>query len=164
MLGGIQIGLQIGAGVALAAAVAGLARWLARRRRLTPEKREQRRRLAVNASGRLCDAMITEVAATVFFYTYSVRGVQYAASQDAGSLAELLPPAPERLIGAAGVKYSTGNPANSILICEEWSGLRKLPPIASNAVNVASANVVSINNDAVGHQPQNAALAEGAER
>jgi len=28
------------------------------------------------------------------------------------------------LVGVANLKYSPKNPANSILICEEWSGLR----------------------------------------
>jgi hypothetical protein len=53
-----------------------------------------------------------------------VRGVQYTASQDVESLRERLPSDPERLIGVANLKYASNNPANSILICEEWSGLR----------------------------------------
>ena len=40
------------------------------------------------------------------------------------SLRHLLPAEPHPLLGNAGLKYSTRNPANSILICEEWSGLR----------------------------------------
>jgi hypothetical protein len=89
-----------------------------------PEKRERKRRLELHQHGRLGDALITEATETMLYYTYSVRGVQYEASQDVSALREMLPPEPERLIGPASLKYSTRNPGNSILICEEWSGLR----------------------------------------
>jgi len=89
-----------------------------------PEKRERKRRLELHRHGRLGDALITEATDAMLYYSYSVRGVQYEASQDVSALRHLLPIEPERLIGPAGLKYSTRNPANSILICEEWSGLR----------------------------------------
>jgi len=94
------------------------------RTRRNPMDREQRRRLAVNLHGRLGDAMITEVQDNVIFYEYSVRGVLYTASQDVSKLREHIPIDPGRLIGPVGLKYSTQNPANSIVICEQWSGLR----------------------------------------
>jgi hypothetical protein len=78
----------------------------------------------VNRLGRLGDALITEATESVIYYTYSIRGVQYTASQDVTALREKLPAEPERLIGVASLKYAPKNPANSILICEEWSGLR----------------------------------------
>ena len=89
-----------------------------------PEKRERKRRLFLHRHGRLGDALILEASDTLLYYSYSVRGVQYQASQDIGGLRHLLPIEPERLIGAASLKYSSKNPANSMLICEEWSGLR----------------------------------------
>lgn len=92
--------------------------------RTSPEKRERKRRLELHQHGRLGDALITEASETMLYYTYSVRGVQYEASQDVSGLRELLPPEPERLIGPASLKYSSRNPGNSMLICEEWSGLR----------------------------------------
>ena len=92
--------------------------------RSNPEKRERKRRLELHKRGRLGDALITEASESMLFYTYSVRGVQYEASQDVSTLRHLLPPEPERLIGPASLKYSTRNPASSMLICEEWSGLR----------------------------------------
>jgi hypothetical protein len=90
----------------------------------SPEKRERRRRLDLHQHGRLGDALITEASPEMLYYSYSVGGVQYEASQDVSGLRELLPPEPERLIGPASLKYSSRNPANSMLICEEWSGLR----------------------------------------
>ena len=89
-----------------------------------PEKRERKRRLELHQHGRLGDALITEATEAMLYYSYSVRGVQYEASQDVSTLRDLLPPEPERLIGPASLKYSTRNPGNSMLICEEWSGLR----------------------------------------
>ena len=87
-------------------------------------KRERRRRLSVNRDGRLGDAIITEATDDTLYYSYSIRGVQYAASQDISTLREKLPAEPDRLIGIVSLKYAPKNPANSILICEEWSGLR----------------------------------------
>jgi hypothetical protein len=90
----------------------------------TPERREQKRRLEVHRQGRLGEATITEATESALYYSYSVRGVQYTASQDITALRARLPASPERLIGMASLKYAPNNPANSILICEEWSGLR----------------------------------------
>jgi hypothetical protein len=145
----MPISMQIGLLCTVAAGLVGLGAWVIRRRSSSPEKREQRRRLALHAAGRIGDALVTEGTEDALFYTYTVRGVQYAASQDITSLRSVLPSAPERLIGMAGIKYSTRNPANSILLCEEWSGLRKV-----------STHAASADNNAVRHQTQNAALAE----
>jgi hypothetical protein len=92
--------------------------------RANPEKRERKRRLELHLHGRLGDALITEATEKMLYYSYSVAGVQYEASQDVSGLRERLPAEPERLIGPASLKYAPRNPANSILICEEWSGLR----------------------------------------
>ena len=93
--------------------------------RRTPKDKEQRRRLDVNSNGRLGDATILEISGDAIFYEYSVRGITYTASQDISKLRELIPGDPQRLIGRpASLKYSSQNPANSILLCEEWSGLR----------------------------------------
>jgi len=92
-----------------------------------PKDKEKRRRLEVNRFGRIGDAMITEVLDNIVFYEYSVRGVAYTASQDITQLRHRIPTDPERLIGPCGLKYSTSNPANSIIVCEEWSGLRINP-------------------------------------
>ncbi len=115
---------QIAALSGAALLLVGLGIWIAFRVHGTPEKRERRRRLAVNAQGRLGDALITEAADGSLYYSYDIRGVHYTASQDISALHHLLPAEPHRLLGNAGLKYSPRNPANSILICEEWSGLR----------------------------------------
>jgi hypothetical protein len=116
---------QIVALSGVAVVLIALAIFIALRVRGSPERREQRRRLAVHRLGRLGDALITEATGDTLYYSYSIRGVQYTASQDITSLRERLPAEPERLIGVASLKYSPNNPANSILVCEEWSGIRE---------------------------------------
>lgn len=114
--------LAIVAGILLIVAI-----YLYVRSRLTPKDKEKRRRLAVNQTGRIGDAMITDVQDDIIFYEYSVRGVLYTASQDISQLRDRIPSDPDRLVGPCGLKYTTSNPANSIIVCEEWSGLRINP-------------------------------------
>jgi hypothetical protein len=97
------------------------------------QKRERRRRLQIHELGRLGEAYITGFDETTLFYSYSVGGVQYEASQDISGLVELLPAQPERLLGVANMKYLMNNPPNSILLCEEWCGLRAPGGLAPGA-------------------------------
>ena len=143
----------------LAGGGALLAMWRAVRSRLSPERREQRRRLDLHVHGRLGDALLTECHEDTLYYTYDVRGVHYTASQDISSLREQLPDTPERLGGMVNMKYAAQNPANSILVCEEWSGLRAAPRPAE--ASVPSANPLA-NGNAVGHQPQDSTLAQSS--
>jgi hypothetical protein len=110
--------------VAVFVALIGIGIYVLIRVRRNPKDKEKRRRLAVNESGRLGDATITEVEGNNVFYEYSVRGVVYTASQEVTQLLDRLPTEPGRLYGPASIKYTTNNPANSIIICEEWSGVR----------------------------------------
>jgi hypothetical protein len=116
--------VQVAALCGLSLALIALAVWIVLRVHGTPEKRERKRRLNVHREGRLGDAMISEATDSTLYYCYTVRGVQYTASQDVSTLRKYLPADAHRLIGVSGLKYSSKNPANSILVCEEWSGLR----------------------------------------
>jgi hypothetical protein len=120
--------LQIVLLVSLSIALLGLGLYFLSRMRRNPRDKEKRRRLQVNQQGRLGDATITEVHESTIFYEYSVRGVLYTASQDVAKLREQIPTDLERLIGPVSLKYSPRNPANSIILCEEWSGLRGVTP------------------------------------
>jgi hypothetical protein len=114
--------IVIGA-VSLSAIAAGVLVVLRIRRK--PKDKEKLRRLEVNAGGRLGDATITDISDDAIFYEYFVGGLTYTASQDISQLREMIPSESHRLIGRpASLKYSVQNPANSILLCEEWSGLR----------------------------------------
>jgi len=130
MLEGIR-GSALVQGIFLAvilAALLGLGIYVVGRMRRNPKDKEKRRRMMINQQGRLGDATITEVSESMIFYEYSVRGVLYTASQEVGELREQIPSELERLIGPVSLKYSSNNPANSIILCEGWSGLRGARP------------------------------------
>lgn len=95
-------------------------------KRNSPERREQRRRLFVNREGRLGDAFIIDVIEDTLVYQYEINGVAYTVSQDVSTLRQFLPGGFDRLIGQVAMKYTQRNPANSIVLCEVWSGLRDL--------------------------------------
>ena len=98
--------------------------WLFLSSRQTAAQREKRRRLIINRIGRMGDATIIDVRDCVLYYSYQVRGVAYTTSQDVTDLKQSLPEETSTLVGPAGIKYAPTNPANSIVICEQWSGLR----------------------------------------
>jgi len=95
-----------------------------RRSRTTPEERERRRRSQLAERGKMGDAQLVEIRDDLLLYSYLVRGVAYTASQDVTHLHERLPHDFSAL-GAISVKYDPRNPANSIVVAEQWSGLRE---------------------------------------
>ncbi len=113
--------------VAGGAAVVALGAWGVHRYikgRPSVAELERRRRTHLHASGKMGDANLLEYRDHMAVYSYAIGGVEYMASQD---LSDLLPQLPEdrwTAIGPASIKYDPRNPANSIVLSEEWSGLR----------------------------------------
>ena len=101
--------------------IAGI--WWLRRRPLTPEEIEQRRRLHVSRTGRAIEGWLIDEDGRHLHFTYTVSGVQYQAMQDISTLLAQLPDEISRMVGAISVKYERGSPENSIVLSEEWSGL-----------------------------------------
>jgi len=95
------------------------------RPRVAPEELERRRRLTINGKGKLGDGEIIDFEGASIVYSYSVAGVGYTAAQDVMTLEALLPEDQMSMIGPALVKFDPRNPANSIVLCEDWSGLRR---------------------------------------
>ncbi len=95
------------------------------RKRPTPEELERRRRNSIAGIGKMGDGNITEVQDGMISYSYLVRGIEYFTTQDVSSLALQLPADGWSMIGPVSVKYDPRNPANSIILSEKWSGLRK---------------------------------------
>jgi len=127
VIAGITPQMELAGLAAVSALLSAAAIMIVSWKRRNPRERERRRRLAVHRHGRMGDGMIIDCHEDALYYTYSVRGVEYAASQDISALREYLPANPALLIGPVTLKYSPKNPANSILVCEEWSGLRRRP-------------------------------------
>lgn len=94
------------------------------RLRVTAEEKERRRRTRLNLLGRMGDGTLTDVQGDSVYYSYSVHGVDYVTSQDISSLRHMIPADADLLIGPVTLKYLVRNPANSIVVCEHWSGLR----------------------------------------
>jgi len=113
--------IAAGAAVVLVVAIA-LRAWILRRP--TADELERRRRAAIHQAGKMGDGMILDVHETSIEYSYAVRGVEYTALQDISMLQDRLPEDRMALAGPASVKYDPRNPANSIVLCEEWTGLR----------------------------------------
>jgi len=97
------------------------------RRRPTPEELERRRRELVHRTGKIGDGEVLDLEGTTIVYSYSVAGVGYTVSQDLTAVIDLVPPDRMAVLGPVSVKFLPRNPANSIVICEEWTGLRRTP-------------------------------------
>jgi hypothetical protein len=96
-----------------------------RRRRLSSAEQERMRRETIHATGRMVSGWVTEFQGDTIFFTYSIGGIEYHATQDISSFrAELPLEGDHLLVGPCSLKYLADNPANSIVICEGWSGLR----------------------------------------
>ena len=109
-------------------AIVGLMSYRAwRASRIPLAERERRRRDALVRGGKMGDATLTDMQEGNLFYAYLVRGVEYTASQDVSLLLDQVPP-DLSLLAAVSVRYDPRNPANSIVLAEEWSGLHMAVP------------------------------------
>lgn len=140
--------------VTLAASVAGilLAAWvfvrIRRWRRRSPEEIERLRRLEINRRGRIVSGQILDFhepdpgkpGPRLVIYKYDVAGVTYESAQDICALPQMVLLVRRRIGRIISVKVDPRVPANSILACEQWSGVpeteRKMnsderPPLAS---------------------------------
>ncbi len=126
--------LAIGA-VTIAAVGVG---YLLRSRRKTPEQLERERRLRLSTHGRIIDGTIIDAQEVtngdshpiqLLIFRYDVSGVSYEASQDITHLRQFVDIHTCQIGLPSSVKYDPQNPGDSIVIAEDWSGLR-LNPIA----------------------------------
>ena len=100
--------------------------------RKSAAERERERRLAVNATGRITDGMLVEpdpapadeqTTSGLVFYRYSAKGMEYSAAQDLSTLSHLTTAMGLSPGVPIQVKYNPQKPSNSIILCEQWSGL-----------------------------------------
>jgi hypothetical protein len=115
-----------------------------------PEEVERKRRLHLNQIGRIAEGQVVELvehppdtdkARKSLFgprarpllnlgpryfvsYSYAISGVTYHTAQDISGLQSQV--RFERLVAGqpASVKYDPANPSDSILVADDWSGLR----------------------------------------
>jgi len=140
--------------VALGVAAAVSLRHLFFRKPYDPEEDERRRRSHLNQVGRIVEGYVVEIvealgtpadgsspglfsrrktttaseqddgARRLVRYSYSISGITYETAQDVTGLEERL--CLERLAAGqpASVKYDPSNPSNSILVADDWSGIK----------------------------------------
>jgi hypothetical protein len=115
-----------------------------------PEDVERRRRLHLNQIGRIAEGQVVDLAEHppeprevprklfgsrarpltdnsprhLVTYSYAISGVTYQTAQDITGLGGQI--RFERLVAGqpASVKYDPSNPSDSILVADDWSGLR----------------------------------------
>lgn len=126
--------------------------WL-RSRPQDPAEAERQRRLHLNRVGRIVEGQVLEVieqaapaadarpalflrrrkalaldaiirSRTLVFYSYHISGVSYETAQDVSGLEERACIRQVVTGQPASVKYDPANPGNSILVADDWSGLR----------------------------------------
>ena len=117
-----------GGGAALAW---GAAVWI-RAHRKSAEQIERERRQRLCQFGRICDGNVIDVqeveandGTTQFIvYNYEIGGVSYHASQDITHLRQFVDVNSCKLGLPTSVRYNPQNPGDSIVIAEDWKGLR----------------------------------------
>ena len=119
--------------LAIAAVVFLTGKW---RRENDPDEKERLRRLEVNRNGRITSGEVVDIvdqelapngaSRRLLHYRYSVGAVDFAACQDVTLIPERVGDDPRGIVGAVAVKYHNKNPYNSIIVCEEWSGFRRI--------------------------------------
>jgi len=127
----------IGVLATLAVCLAALAVWLIVRRRPSAEEIERERRAQLVRSGRIIDGTILDIteietpaepehAREIRFilYKYEIGGVVYECSQEVTALRDFVNPVELRLSFPCSVRYDIHRPENSIVVAENWSGLR----------------------------------------
>jgi len=129
---------EIAAASVLLAALLVLGLWLIFHKRATPEELERARRHFLSQCGRLVDGMLLDICEfpdtdgrtlTMLLYHYRIGGVDYECSQDITLMDDVLDAAQVRAGFPCSVRYQPGSPQNSIVISEEWSGLRVGLPV-----------------------------------
>lgn len=125
-----------GAAAAVVVCAGALTTWLLLRKRPTEDELEQARREDLVRSGRIIDGTILDVSdldeqesgraggMQLILYKYEVSGVVYECSQDVTRLKESFRLEDTRLGFPCSVRYNVHQPENSIVIAENWSGLR----------------------------------------
>lgn len=139
--------LALGAGTILAI---GLIYYAFRRPNVDPEEAERKRRLHLNLIGRIAEGQVVDLSEQpappaaerrgllgsrshplvearprhMVSYSYSISGVTYHTAQDITGLESQV--RFDRLMAGqqASVKYDPSNPSDSILVADDWSGLR----------------------------------------
>lgn len=108
---------------------------LVRRKPKSADDLERERRSWLEGTGRITDGTVIDVhelaaeekrrSAIMLVYKYDVAGVSYECSQDVTYLRHWINLHSCRLGLHTSVKYDPQNPGNSLVVSENWMGLRQ---------------------------------------
>ncbi|GAC1644807.1 MAG: hypothetical protein NVS9B15_02110 [Acidobacteriaceae bacterium] len=113
-----------------------IAAYVLRRKPLLPAEIERLRREFLNLHGRILDGTILDFhevpdacdpnapATQLLTYSYEISGVQYEAAQDVTDLRQYVDVHECRLGLPTSVRYDPHRPQNSMVVSEQWTGLR----------------------------------------
>jgi len=112
---------------------AGTIFYIRRWRRKSPDEIERLRRLDIHRRGRITHGHIVGVVEstldsgprTMIVYSYEVAGVSYEVGQDITLLLEVASRAHNLPGNDVLIKHDRKQPANSIAVCEAWSGISR---------------------------------------
>ncbi len=112
--------------------------YLLRKGRKTPDQLEKERRLRISLHGRITDGTVIDAQEIskdghnlqMLIFQYDVAGVSYEASQDITHLRQYVDIHTCKVGLPSSVKYNPQNPGDSIVIAEDWSGLRTDPIVS----------------------------------
>ena len=110
--------------------------YLLAKRRKSPEQRERERRARINRVGRITVGTVVDLyeepgsnghasVSQLLVFNYDVAGVTYEASQDITHLRQYIDLKRCKLGLPASIKYDPQNPGNSLVVSENWMGLRQ---------------------------------------
>ena len=114
----------------------GAAWYMATRKQTSEAELERTRRQDLVLGGRIIDGTVLDVTdldpyesgrsegMQLILYKYEIAGVSYECSQDITSLTSLIHPEDIRVGFPCSVRYDPRQPENSIVIAENWIGLR----------------------------------------
>jgi hypothetical protein len=113
-----------------------LALYANRRKRPTAEEIERERRLTLVKTGRIIDGTVIDISdlsetengeptgLQLILYKYEIAGVVYECPQDVSGLTSFVDIYACRLGFPCSIRYDPRQPENSIVVAENWSGLR----------------------------------------
>ena len=128
-----QVLASIGAAVAC---LGGVVWYMATRKQTNYEEIERTRRQDLVLGGRIIDGTVIDIAdmdayeakrpegMQLILYKYEIAGVSYECSQDIGGLKDVIQLSDIRVGFPCSVRYDPRQPENSIVIAENWIGLR----------------------------------------
>ena len=122
-----------GAAALALACAGGVIAWRMLRRGPSEEEMERERRALLVRSGRIIDGTILDVAGgqdagevRFVLYQYEIGGVAYECSQEVAALRDVVKAEDLRPGFPCSVRYDVRRPENSIVVAENWSGLRMI--------------------------------------